>query len=72
MTQPTEGMSLPQFQAGREAIRGALAAYERVTPNCHSCKHFSMGACALHGEVPKEFQEQPEACESWSFDEIPF
>ena len=43
---PTEAMSLVQFTAAREALRGALAAYERVTPTCHSCRLASV-PCAI-------------------------
>ena len=69
---PHEGMTLVQFQAAREALRGALKPFETTQPTCVNCEKFSMGRCSEFGEVPKEFQETPEACGSWVFDAIPF
>lgn len=68
--QPHEGMTLAQFQAARQVLRDALTKFP--DPVCHNCKHFSMGACAQFGEVPAEFQKQPESCEAWAWDAIPF
>lgn len=70
--EPTENMTLAQWQARRAALAASLAAYDRARPTCRTCKHFSMGTCELHGDVPKEFQLTPEACESWAYDAIPF
>ena len=69
-TAPADGMTLEQFTAARQVLREALAKFPE--PTCHNCKHFSMGACELHGEVPAEFQKQPEQCGDWQFDGIPF
>lgn len=71
-TEPTHGMTLAQFLAARDALRGALAQFERVQPDCRSCKHFALGTCELHGDVPAEFQKTPEACQEWAWDSIPF
>lgn len=69
---PHEGMTLAEFTASREVLRSALKRFEEAQPTCYRCMHFSMGECRQFGEVPKEFQERPEACESWVFDAIPF
>lgn len=69
-TAPTDGMTLAQFVAARAVLRDALAQFR--DPVCHNCKHFSMGACAQFGEVPEEFQREPERCEAWVWDAIPF
>lgn len=71
-TQPTDRMPLTAFVAARQAMRDALANFERVKPDCRTCARFEMGKCSEFGEVPKDFQETPEACESWVFDGIPF
>jgi hypothetical protein len=71
-TQPVEHMTLPAFQAARQALRDALRTFEVVVPNCRSCEHFENGGCKQFGDVPADFQQQAEACESWSFDAIPF
>jgi hypothetical protein len=72
-TEPHNGMTLPQFQAARDALRGALAKFEQAAPTCQRCMHFQMGDCTLFGGTPPaEFQSTPEACESWVFDGIPF
>jgi hypothetical protein len=72
-THPQESMTLAAFVAGRQALRDALASYERVKPDCRTCRHFDMGRCKqFDQDIPKEFQEMPEACESWEYDGIPF
>lgn len=70
-TEPREHMTLEQFQAARQVLRNALRQFEVVVPNCRSCTRFSMGTCSEFGEIPTEFQQQPEACESWQYDGIP-
>lgn len=72
-TEPTDRMTLPAFLVARDAARKAAAAFERVKPDCRSCANFDMGRCQHFGDdIPKEFQETPEGCESWVFDGIPF
>jgi hypothetical protein len=68
--QPVDGMPLVEFVAARAVLRQALARFPEAT--CHSCTHFAMGACTQFGEVPAEFQKEPERCESWQFSGIPF
>lgn len=70
---PRDGMTLAQFTAARDALRGALAKFEAVTPDCRSCTHFDMGTCAKFSQdIPADFQQQAEACAEWAFDGIPF
>lgn len=72
-TAPQDGMTLVQFIAAREALRGALAQFERTAPTCQRCTHYDMGNCKKFGTpIPAEFQQQPEACVEWQFDGIPF
>lgn len=72
-TQPIDNMTLPAFIAAREALRAALSSFERVKPDCRSCAHFDMGRCKqFDQDIPKDFQETPEACDGWTFDGIPF
>lgn len=72
-TQPANGMSLQSFVAARQVLRDALATFERVKPDCRACTHFDMGRCKqFEQDIPKDFQETPEACEGWQFDGIPF
>ena len=72
-TTPHDGMTLAQFTAAREALRGALAKFEEASPTCARCVHFDMGDCKhFGGTPPKEFQETPEACEAWVYDGIPW
>jgi hypothetical protein len=64
-------MPLAQYVAARQVLRDALARFPDAT--CHSCIHFAMGRCKQYDqEVPADFQKQPEACEGWQFDAIPF
>lgn len=72
-TQPTDRMPLKSFTAARQALRDALASFERVSPCCKSCTHFDLGRCKqFEQEIPGDFQTQPEACDGWEFDGIPF
>lgn len=72
-TEPRDRMPLVAFLVAREAARKAAAAFERVKPDCRTCTHFEMGRCKqFEQDIPKEFQERPEACEAWVFDGIPF
>lgn len=72
-TEPVDRMTLPEFIAAREVLRGALAKFESKPPTCTRCAHFEMGRCKEFGsDVPKDFQSTPEACASWVFDGIPF
>lgn len=72
-TQPTDRMPLPAFKAARQAMRDALATFEKVKPNCRSCAHFDMGRCKqFEQDIPADFQQQDEACESWVYDGIPY
>lgn len=69
-TTPTDGMNLQQFVAARQVLRDALDKFK--PPTCHNCKQFAMGACTQFGEVPAEFQQEPERCDAWVWDGIPF
>lgn len=70
---PTDRMTLPAFLAAREAVRSAAKAFELVRVDCRSCAHFQMGDCQHFGApVPKDFQQQIEACPHWIYDGIPF
>lgn len=71
-TQPLDRMPLPAFVAARQALRDALAHFERVKPDCRSCANFDMGDCTLHGAIPVEFQTQAEQCGDWIYDGLPF
>jgi hypothetical protein len=72
-TEPRDRMTLASFLVAREATRKAAAAFERVKPDCRACVHFDMGRCKqFDQDIPKEFQQTPEACEGWEFDGIPF
>jgi hypothetical protein len=72
-TQPADRMPLASFLAARQTLRDALATFERVKPDCRTCTHYDMGRCKqFDQDIPKEFQEMPEACESWEYDGIPF
>lgn len=72
-TQPQDHMPLAAFVAARAALRTALASFERVKPDCRTCMHFDMGRCKeFDNDIPKDFQETPEACGSWAFDGVPF
>lgn len=72
-TTPHDGMTLAQFQAARDALRGALEKFEAAAPTCARCTHFDMGDCKhFGGTPPPEFQKTPEACEAWVYDGIPF
>jgi hypothetical protein len=72
-TQPLDGMTLVQFNATREALRGALAKFEAAAPTCHRCKFFQAARCEkFDSDVPAEFQRTPGACVEWVYDGIPF
>ncbi len=44
----------------------ALRVLQEITRQkcCWSCEHFKAGDCALHGQVPLDFQ--PQGCEQWA------
>lgn len=72
-TEPADRMTLPAFLVAREAARKAAAAFERVKPDCRTCAHYDMGRCKqFDQDIPKDFQETPEACAGWEFDGVPF
>lgn len=72
-TQPADNMTLPAFVAARQVLRDALASFERVKPDCRTCTHFDVGRCKqFDSDIPKDFQETPEACDAWVFDGMPF
>ena len=67
-------MNLQELKTTTKALRSQLQIYERITPTCMYCEHFSSGSvCDKFGLAPPaEFQQTPEACEDWLYDSIPF
>lgn len=67
-------MNLQELKTTTNALRSQLQIYERITPTCMHCEHFSSGRiCSkFEAEPPAEFQSTPEACEDWEYDAIPF
>jgi hypothetical protein len=65
---------LPRLQSTRQALRESLQRYESITATCDHCRHFSTGRiCDLYQAAPPEdFQRQPEQCDGWVYDQIPY
>lgn len=70
----TMQLNLSKYQVLKHSLRDMLASLERIQPNCHGCRHFENGiTCTLFGTAPPEaFSKEPEQCESWEWDGVPF
>jgi hypothetical protein len=61
-----------ELHAQQDALRTALSRYEVIKTNCGHCKHFEMGTCEMHGDVPITFQKSVDECDDWRYDGVPF
>lgn len=67
-----EGMTAAELAVQKAALQCSLDRLNVIAPNCGHCKHFEMGTCAKHGDVPIEFQRSVGECEDWIYDGVPF
>ncbi len=67
-------MTLAELRIYRLALREKLQQLERIHATCEHCEHFAHAPrCGKFDAVPpEEFRRTPEACEAWTYDEVPF
>ena len=68
-------MNLIELKATREALRKQLHEYDRITPSCDNCEHFSFQGkkCAkFNASPPAEWLKGPVNCQHWEYDSVPF
>jgi hypothetical protein len=66
------GITALELTTQAEALRAALRRFEVIKNNCGHCKHFEIGRCELHGEVPVAFQKSVGECDDWRYDGVPW
>ena len=66
------GTTAAALQVQHIALTDALRRLDAIKTCCGHCQHFELGACALHGDVPKDFQKTEGQCDDWRYDGVPF
>jgi hypothetical protein len=66
-------MNLHEITVTRNALRQQLKAYDAIVTCCHSCEHYDQRQCIkFEAPPPPEWIKEPNQCEHWEYDAIPF
>ena len=67
------GMTRADLEARKEAVAAAAKNLADIKTSCVFCRHLKVTTCTLFDEEPpQKWQQEPNACESWEFDGVPF